>query len=374
MHRNLLNQYIESDSRQAARILLASLESIEATETQEDRTRQAVEEATTLADRLARQHPDNVELHQSMVAVLENMGATQGINVSNESLLSIASKLSGFWRKRKPDSKNLPDEEKVSGRDMDRVIREFLTEMEKTYLNPSWVSKQKFVEGSIPAKDFSGKFQIDGKPVTDPLANIEQHRKSMSNFISSWNGVLKALDSQVQAIDKRVTSEAKRLASSDEEAALNVVRNAIGELNSLPDPLKKFPSFNGTAMGNLIPYVSNEHKMEYVEVKAKMPVTPSDTLPALDKDGILKVAGVIRDAMKNPDYFPSMPWLSWLDFKDGSWFSHWIYDADYSLYEDYYDLFYFQSACQLWSDGIWDLNNKFGVLVGLIKWMDRSIK
>lgn len=374
MKHGILGQYMMSDSREVGRNLLASMESIEEMEVGEEKKADAVEEASSLALRIGRDFPEDSDMHASMFKVLEGMGATEGLNASNESLADLATKLSGFWRKPKPDTKHMPSDEKGTWSERDKAIRQFIQDMEKTYLDSKWLDKQKFVEGTVPAKDISGNFQIDGKPVTDPLANIEQHRKNVSAFIKAWHPVLKDLDSKVQAIHKKAINDVAFYAKKDEQAALDVVRKATAELNDLPDPTEKFPSFSSTAMGNMIPVVTKKYAVACVVAEKKMEVTPSDTLPALDKEGVLKVATLIRDVMKDPKYFEQMPWLNWLDFKDGSGFSHWIYDVDNSLYDDYYERFYWQGACDVWSDDIWALHNKFRVLISLIKWIDRSVK
>lgn len=371
---SILGQYMVSDARQAGRNLLASLEALEEAEFKDEKKAEAVEEASTLALRVGRDFPEDSDLHANMFKVLEGMGATEGLNVSNEGILDLASKLSGFWRKPKPDVKHMPADDKGTWSERDKAIRQFIQDMEKTYLDSKWLDKQKFVEGTVPAKDFSGNFQIDGKPVTDPLANIEQHRKNVSAFIKSWHPVLKDLDAKVQTIHKKTCADVAFYAKKDPEAAVKVVWDAVEQLNALPDPTEKFPTFQSTAMGNMIPVVETKYSVPCVVTAKKMEVTPSDTLPALDKEGVLKVAGFIRDVMKDPKFFEQMPWLNWLDFKDGSGFSHWIYDEDNSAYDEYYGRFYWQGACDCWSDEIWALHNKFRILISLIKWIDRSVK
>jgi hypothetical protein len=373
MKQGILSQYMMSDARQAGRGLLASLESIEEMELGEEKKADAIEEASSLALRIGRDFPEDSDMHQSMFKVLENMGATEGANVSNESLLGLATKLSGFWRKPKPDSKQISDEEKTDWSKRQQAILQFIKDMEKTYLNTVWLGKQKYVQGTVPAKDFSGAFQLDGKPVTDPLANIEQHKKNTGAFIKAWHGVLANLNTQVQAIHQR-TVKATAGAALDDEAAIDIVRKAVDELNTLPDPTAKFPSFSGTALSNMVPVINTRFSVPVVNVEAKMPMSPSDTLPALDKDGVLKVAKLVVEMMKNPDFWPHMEWIRWLDFKDGSKFSDWIYDADNSVYMDYYHRFYWQGANDAWSDDIFALNSHYRVIIGLIKWMDRSIK
>ncbi|QTH80504.1 hypothetical protein PA10_00306 [Pseudomonas phage pPa_SNUABM_DT01] len=367
----LMQDLLPTDARLAGKTLLASLENIELIDELAEQKARVVEDATTLAMRIGNDYPENPLVHQGMMQMLIGL-AGDDVQVSQESgLLGALTKLSGFWSKPKPDPKYIPDEEKSDWSQRDKAIRQFLQEMEKTYLNQSWLGKQKFVEGTVPAKDFSGTFQIDGKPVTDPLANIEQHNKNLSAFIKTWEPQVKKLNDQVQAIHKR-TVAATAGAAEDDEEAIAIVRKAVEEFNALPDPLDKFPTFNSTALGNQIPYVDDKHG--WIQVKAKMEVTPSDTLPALDKEGIHKVALLVKEIMTNAKFFPRMEWLPWLDFKGGDRFSNWIYEADYSTYEDYYDRFYWQGARDCWQDGLEYLNPKHKVVTGLIKWMDRSIK
>lgn len=375
MKQGILGQYLVSDARQTGRHLIASLEALEELEAQDEKKAGIIEEASTLALRVGRDFPEDSDMHQNMFKVLEGLGATEGMNVSNEGLVELAGKLSGFWRKPKPDTKHMPSDEKGTWSERDKAIRQFIADMEKTYLDAKWLDKQKFVEGTVPAKDFSGNFQIDGKPVTDPLANLEQHKKFIEYIVDHWQPELAALNKQVQALHAKASGTAKALVGKDqEEEAIEEVKKVVAELNALPDPTAKFPRFTGTAMGNMIPVVNTKFKVGWVKAERKMDVKPDDTLPALDKEGVLKVANLVKTIMSNPNFFKHMPWLEWLDFKGGDWFSNWIYDADNSVYTDYYDRFYYQGACDLWSDEIWVLNNQFRVVISFIKWIDRSVK
>lgn len=367
MHRNLLSQYIQSDARQVSQGLLASLESIEAINQRDESRNEALHKARSLAIQISRDLPDNVAAHEGMVQLVNGL-LPEGDRPAMESLGSIIAGI--FGKKGKP--KSIPEEEKWNQEHRNEIAR-FLKELDKTYLNAGWLAKQKFVEGEIPSTDISPYFTVNNHIGKDPLRNVTVARDSVEKFCRAWGQVLKSIDNQVQAIEKRCHAACKGKDEGDEEA-LAVVRKAVEELNKIPDPIPKLPKMGTTAIKNLNIFVDDNG---FVDTKSIPDVKPQATMPALNKEEILYGAKMVKEMLSDREWDPSVKLLrslSWLDFEDGSDFSAWIYESDYSLYEDFYDRFYFQGDPERWTWGIIDMLERYKTAVAIIKYIDRSIK
>jgi len=373
MSKNLLRDFLPTDKTATFNQLSASLEEICKQDAEETARLRITDELTQLSLSVRRDFPHDQALLEAISNALKiaNVGLDSNIP-SMEGLADVFGKLSGLFGKKKPDASRIPDEDKSDWKERNNAIDEFMKAMEKTYLSQSWLNKQKFVEGPVTAKDFSATFQIDGKPVINPVDNIELHRARLGKVMKSWEGTLDKLHSQVRTIHERTVKETAGAKENDIEA-VSKVKKATTELNNLPDPTEKFPTMEGTGMFNMIPMVSKKHGEGWVTSEPKMKATTTDTIDALDKEGVYKVAKLIKEIITT-DFWPEVKYHKWLDFKDGSAFVDWIYDASYSTYEDYFYRFYWQSANSAWTYGLWKMNRQYQVLSGLIKWIDRSIK
>lgn len=373
MSKHLLHDFLPTDKEAVFKQLCVSLEQVWKLDVEESARTEIVNELVQLGLKVRRDFPEDRDLAEAVSNTLKIASTGLDVNIpSMEGLGDVLGKLSGMFGKKKPDASNIPEEEKSDWKERRKAIADFLKAMEKTYLNQSWLGKQKFVQGPISAKDFSATFQIDGKPVTNPLDNIELHCARVGKVVKAWEGTLDKLHSQVRTIHERVVKETAG-AKENDIAAVYKVKKAVAELNDLPDPTDHFPTMEGTGMFNMIPVISKKYGAGWVTTEQKMKATPTDTVEALDKEGVYKVANVIKEIVST-NYWPRVKYLKWLDFKDGSDFVDWIYDASYGTYEDYFYRFYWQGANSAWTDGLWNLNRQYQVLSGLIKWIDRSIK
>lgn len=248
-----------------------------------------------------------------------------------------------------------------------KAVEELKLHLKKYYLNDHWLNGQKFVEGSVKADDISKTFEIDGKVETDVLGSIDKAINRVNAFSVKWEAILKEVDKTVQGIDKRVKQETRGAAEDDEEA-VEKVRQAIKDFNSIPDPLKRLPKFEGTSLGNLIPSIKNKE----LSVTTKVSPKGIAELPALNKEQVKTVANLIQ-RIYSDGLIRDMERIAWLDHSDGSDFNEWIYEADNDVYMDYYDLFYHQNADVLWIYGIFDLIDTHALASALERWIDRSI-
>lgn len=373
MSKHLLRDFMPTDKGAVFSQLSASLEEIWKLDAEEQARTEIVNDLVQLGLKVRRDFPEDQELISAVSDALKTANNDLGTDIpSMEGLSDVFGKLSGLFGKKKPDASRIPDEDKSDWKERNKAITEFMKAMEKTYLSQNWLNKQKFVEGPITAKDFSATFQIDGKPVINPVDNIELHRARLGKVMKSWEGTLDKLHSQVRTIHERTVKETAGATENDIEAVYKV-KKATAELNNLPDPTENFPTMEGTGMFNMVPVISKKHGEGWVTSEPKMKATATDTIDALDKEGVLKVAKLIKEIVTT-DFWPEVKYLKWLDFKDGSAFVDWIYDASYGTYEDYFYRFYWQGANSAWTDGLWKMNRQYQVLSGLIKWIDRSIK
>lgn len=363
MKKQLIGQFLVSDARDVGAKLLESMEALEVDHRLDLQKEETVSLAVDLATHIKKAFPDNELLHGQMAAVLGTVSNGPD-NVSCEGLSDLLGKVFGDRKPKYQDD----EDEYLSYRHNAKLIK-FLAEMKKTYLNRSWLTKQSFVEGTVKASDISSHFIIDGKLGDDPLNNIEIARKRIERHAKAWMGVIGPIHDQVQSTHKAVMALWKR-DPNDTDAVLEAVRKAIGVFNAIPDPMPKFPKFEGTSLKNLKLVGSKDGVESVTDPK----VVPEDSLPALDLDGVLKAAQIINAIFTEKNWDPSFGYLPWLDFKDGTGFPDWLDETDHSLDTDYWERFYHQREPENWTLAMRDMIETYGLAKALIKWIDRSIK
>lgn len=363
-----LAQALPNEKRATLAEMLASLESIESADRADARQASVVGQAVSLSNTLMKLSPDDTVLHEHLGGVLTQLGKGTGVEVvSTEGLTGILSSLSGFFKTRKPNGE-LPSRT-GDYRKREAEAAKFFAELDKTYLNSTWLSKQTFITDPVKAGDISTHFVIDGALGNKPFDNIETAKKRVQDFISKWEPVLKDLNGKVKSIDQRVKAETKG-AALDDEAAIQKVAAAVKEFATLPDPMNKLPKMQGTGLGNLVLMKGKDGDLVATATTAP---TSAATLPPLSKEEVMVAAKYIKQILKF-EFDPEMERFGWLDHSDGSAFNDWIYDADYDVYSDYYDLFYHQTADQLWVEAVDQMFSTYPLASALLNWIDRSIK
>lgn len=253
------------------------------------------------------------------------------------------------------------------------AIKELSSALDKYYLNDYWLDNQELVTGEIKADDFSEVFEVDGK-VGDPFKNIEVSVKRVEQYIAKVNPILKQMDDQVQTLDKRIGQDTKN-ASLDDQASIDKVEEVIRNFKKVAGVITEVPKFPGTVLGNISITSKNIRGVPgFAETVVKKP-KGVETLPALDKEDIKKAARLIKKCYDHKDPLVSWPGtFRWLDHSDGSAFNKWIYEADNSIYDDYYEIFYYQSADARWVEPIEWMLPEHRLASALERWIDRSIK
>lgn len=362
-----LNEALPNDARTTFRQLMSSMEDIQEAIQQENRQAALADQALTLTDTIMKECGDNPAMHETMSTLLTQIATDSGVEVvSTEGLGSIFSSLSGFFKTRKPNGELPAEDSNYTKRQ--QAVAKFITELDKTYLNSSWLSKQKFVEGTVNAGDISANFVMDGKLGDKPLDNVDTAKKRVQAFVTKWESIINDLHTKVKAIDARVKSQTKG-ASLDDQEAIQKVIDATKEFEALPNPMDKLPKMEGTSLGNRV-YGKDKHGC--LDVIVTTPPVSSQTLPALTKEQVTHAATVVKMMLKG-DWEPAMKWFSWLDHSDGSDFNDWIYDADNSAYMDYYDRFYHQGPGQEWTYEVEAMFDTYPLAAAMIKWIDRSV-
>lgn len=286
--------------------------------------------------------------------------------ISAEGLSEILSKAGALFKTRKPDP-NLPGESE-DYRKRQQAVSKFIAEMNKTYLNNTWLGKQKFSDGEIKAGDISSYFVIDGKLGDKPLDNMDLAKDRVKSFISKWEGIINTVHGKVKAIDSAVKAKTKGAAIND-ATALKIVSDAVEEFNAIQDPMKQFPQMTGTSLGNK---VYSKVKENWLEVTVTKQPENYPTLPALNKEQVYHAATIVK-ALLNGDWAPTIKWFSWLDHSDGHEFNDWLSDSDESLYMKYYSRFDHHGAGERWTYSIEGMFDEYPLAIALLKWIDRSV-
>lgn len=363
MKRQLINQFMASDARQVGVGLLASMEELELDHNLHIQQEEAVSLAGNLAVSVKKSFPDNEALQSQVATVLNTMTGGSGV-VSCEGLADLLGQVFG---NKKPKYKD--DDDEYLSYKHNAKLNKFLAEMKKTYLNRSWLAKQTFIEGTVKATDISSHFIIDGKLGDNPLGNIEIARKRIERHAKAWMNVIGPIHDQVQSAHKNVMTIWKRN-PDDTDTVLDAVRSAIGVFNAQPDPMPKFPKFEGTSLKNLKLVGSKDGVESLIEPK----LVPEDSMPALKIDQVMEAAQIINAIFTEKNWDPSIGYLPWLDFKDGTGFPDWLDETDRSLDNAYWERFYHQREPENWTLAMRDMIETYGLAKALIKWIDRSIK
>lgn len=249
---------------------------------------------------------------------------------------------------------------------------ELINSIKRFYLNPTWIDKQELVTGTIPAKDFSAAFSLDGKAATDPFDSLSKAATKTNSFISAWNGHLKSCDVKMQEIDKK-TKQLVKAAGEDSAKIEEIVSKAAAELMKIADSVNKAgPKLQGSLIAG---YEIEPDKWGRLQLVKSNPAA-TDVLPALDKEGIKKAAELIVKCLddSNP-LFSFLERFAWLDHSDGDEFNDVVDEHASYEYDKYYQAGYYQAVNERF-DGIrkigYELN--FIVAFALEKWIDRSIK
>lgn len=362
-----LENALPNEPRSAFHCLMSSLEDIKQAAHEEAKHASIVDKALQLSDTVLKGCSSQTSIHASLEQLLMQVANVTGATVvSTEGLSGVISSLSGFFKKRKPNG-DLPSEDSDYQK-RKQAVAKFISEMDKTYLSSSWLNKQKFVTTPVKAGDISTHFVIDGQLGNTPLKNVDIAKHRVQTFVGKWETVISDLHNKVKAIDTRIKAQTKGAALDDKEA-IQKVHTSIKELNALPDPMDKLPRLEGTSLGNKIFSVD---KHGFLEIVVKAHPENISTLPAMTKEDVMHAAALVKMMLKD-DWAPEMKWYDWLDHSDGSDFSHWIYDADYDAYEEYYGKFHHQRANEKWTDGTHDMFDVYPLATAIIKWIDRSV-
>ena len=363
--KNYLLNALPSDARQTFNTLMTSFEDIQE-EVREDQRRQVLaHQLSTLETSVRRRYTESPEIRDTVATLVEQIAQQEGVEmVSTEGLGGLISGL--FGGQKRP--KGIPERQTWTAEHRAKIAK-FLAELDKTYLNDGWLKKQKLVEGKVPAKDISIFFTVNNAGQDKPLYTMLVGYDSAEKFCRAWGQVLGGVDREVQAIKNRAYSGVK--GKSDEEA-FKIVEKAIEDFKAIKSPIDKLPKLATTGTRNMT-ITSAKGYIESVEDPVTQPVAE---MPAASLEDIRKAAGIIRDILKDKKYNPvhDLYKFSWLDFEDGSQFSDWIHEANESLYDDFYDRFYFQNEPYEWIVGLYELFDPYKQAVALIKWIDRSIK
>lgn len=369
MKHSLLKELMPSDKTKVVRDLEASLEAIWKMDAEERARTEISNDLVQLGLKVRRDFPEDHPLAKAINDALQVASIGLDSNIpSMEGLKDIFFKIPFLGKRRKPSAEDIDPSEGAEYSKRYKAIKQFVAELDKTYLNKSWVSKQKFVTEPVNASDIGKNFEIDGKEPKDPLKNFETVQHRITKFIHDWEPHYLNLSNEVIRIHKALLKDTAGAAVGD-VAKLALVKKAIAEMNALSSPLAKLPKFEGTSFANMT------IKGEGDEVSAVQTSKPNgvDTLDPLDEHSIIAAATLVKQIMTYV-FFSEPEFGHWLDFETDSSFSNWLQDSDESLYFKYYDRYDVRDAPVRYIYAIYDLTNDTTLAASLIRWIDRSIK
>lgn len=374
MKNNILAGLFCEDKRSVFSSIIASMEAIEQEEADIQMRESVLAKLADAGEELAAKFPENELAHQGLATAI---GQIADDGVSTESLAGALAKL---FSKKKPDASVLPGEDNQSMVENRKALNEFLRLMEKTYLNRSWMSKQTFVTTPISGGEPCRILELDGVPVTDVFANLEEGRKRVLSFRDQWVAILKPLSEKVNAIDEKANREAAAIIGNSHNPSVEdrvkvfaIMSSAGAELDKLPDPVDKLPKLKGTAFGNTI--IVGESDGTYSQIKATeaMPVKGAETIAPFTLEEALKAAQLVKDILDSK-WISRMPTFKWLDHRNGDAIGRVNTDGGSIYWRRYYKRFYFEGVYADWFRDVYKLHPSNKLAKALIILLDRSIK
>ena len=242
----------------------------------------------------------------------------------------------------------------------------------KYYGSESWLSKQQFNE-EVSSGGIAQELSVDGK-FLGSVNEVSKAAEAFAQFFGKHTAKLIELDHKVDAIYEGCQAPIMAAIKADDKDKFEkLMHEAIDKFNDLPVPAIPFAPFKAIG-GEVIqckptPKAHFSHEIISPETKVKAP----GKIPALKSDEILAAAKLIEHLISSLAAHGKS--ASWLDFEDGSDFSHAIHEYDEPLYMDFYDRFYFQTAADSLEWGMPSYGEMVKkTVVGLLTWMDRSVK
>ena len=247
--------------------------------------------------------------------------------------------------------------------------------LKEFYGNSSWLAKQSFNQ-TVSSSDIAQPLSVNGK-FLESLAAINTAIDQYIHAESDVENKLTKLDAEVQRIDKKfqalLTAAIKK---DDHDEVDSLALQAHKEFGSINIPFKgmKFELLGGDVCTGIAQTTSDD-RLPVEMTRKEIPVKVAKEIKALTSAEVTQAVKMIERLLAVAKASKSRKYHEWLDFEDGSDFSSLIHEYDETDYMIYYQLWYFQSVDQDLGYGLPGLSDLVSdTIVGLLHWMDRSIK
>lgn len=261
-----------------------------------------------------------------------------------------------------PRNANLVDDAKV-------------TEYVKKYFgNTQWANDQKY-NLTVPAGKFVQALSVDGKFV-NTLSALKSSITTFKTLEGNCRSQLKTMDDKVQAIYNKYSGQIlAAVKKDDKDQVTRLTQAAVKEFEAIPIPFKagqKFSWLGGEQA--VVEANTGRHKLGIDVSSNTIKVTAPATVKALTASEVVEAAQLVNDLISYGQAMEKRPYLRWLDFEDGSAFSHAIHEYSESDYDDFYERWYFQNVGDI-EYGLPDARGMVhATIIALLTWMDGSIK
>ena len=257
----------------------------------------------------------------------------------------------------------------------DKEVKAVETYISDYFGNAAWLSKQQFnttvsSSGIIQPLSYDGKFPTSGE-----LNAIEGYISDYKTKAGKFNGWLTSMNNAAQATYKKFEGPIlAAIKADDRDKFEELAKAACKAFADIDAPMFKMPETK--VIGGRRVFVKS-HPTSPFDKKAisaeEVKVTSPATIPALDKAGMLKAAGIVKEMLKMESQMSF--YRPWLDFEDDSDFSNKIHEYDEDWYMNFYDQYYFQTIDNNVIGGFPTPRHVSGqVVLALLAWMDRSVK
>lgn len=243
----------------------------------------------------------------------------------------------------------------------DKKQKDIIEILEKSFLNDSWLNKQKFSGGTVNATEISKYLFKDGLYKDQFLQDIKNHLQEVKNFIKNNIQTAKDYDKFIQEKDEELRSN-----FTEDESFLKIVEKVNNQISTKEKNIKLKGSLDESKLLYPISITGN-----FVKANSSSS-SKTKVLPKLNKEQVKDAANLVIKLFNDSDWMPIGT-----DHSDGSDFNTKGAFYDSAEYHLYYELTYSQSVDSLLQNfySTWYyFSNYQKTIKALLTWIEESVK
>lgn len=244
-----------------------------------------------------------------------------------------------------------------------RAVDDLKKILTSNYGNRQWLERQTLIEGDVNAGDFSEALSI-GSHAPKSIDDVIKGQATLNKVVTGANTALRQYEKQIKTWDRQA------LQAAGEDADFTLQR-LVDDAKKTPSPAETFRGYGMAVFGGRQLVKGSYQKRPAFEV-TESKATKVDALPALDQDGILKAAELIKALLDGK--FVEPPVTIGVIVGDGGNAKRDALIDSNVIAEDLYDLIGFDGLLDRFTYPLMQLVDTASLIRALEKWINRSIK